>query len=149
MAELLIQPIIDGVKSMLQALECGEDDAFRTVAVAWTGLLVNPPAAWVMPGRTQFPDRDDGTTRKEVHAVTIRLGLSGSDPDELTYRAMRYVGYVDDAVENLLNTVWGNTIRVLHVVVLEHNYGLMWHNSQGTVAVWPDLHIEVEVEELR
>jgi hypothetical protein len=143
----LIQPILDGFVALLQQMEFTADPAFASVGYAWTGLLINAPAAWAMPGRTAFPDRGDGTLRQQIHSVTIRLGITGSDPEELTKRALRYVQAVDAAIQAMPNTLWGNAIRVLRVFVVEHDYGVMWKNA-GTVAFWPDIHLEVEVEEL-
>lgn len=143
----LIQPILDGFVSLLKTLSFGDDPALLTVGYAWTGNLINPPGAWVMPGKTQFPGRGEGTLRSQIHSVTIRLGITGADPEELTLRTLRYVQTVDAAIEALPNTAWGNGIRVLYVFVAEHDYGVMWSHQQ-TVAFWPELHIEIEVEEL-
>lgn len=144
----LIQPILDGFKSLLQNIQFGADDQLRDIGQQWTGNLVNPPGAWVMPGKTQFPDRGEGTVRSQVHGITIRIGLTGSDPEELSARALRYVQAVDAAIEAMPNTSWGDTLRVLYVFVAEHDYGVMWR-SGNVVAMWPDIHLEVEVEELQ
>jgi hypothetical protein len=143
----LIQPILDGFVALLKGMSFGSDPALATVGYAWTGTLINAPGAWVMPGRTQFPERGAGNGRNMIHGVTIRLGITGADPEELTPRVLRYVQAVDAAIQALLNTTWGNTIRVLYVFIVEHDYGRIWTNG-GTVAFWPDIHIEVEVEEL-
>jgi len=143
----LIQPILDGFISLLQNLQFASDPPLAEVKYSWTGQLINPPTASVLAGRTLFPAHGEGNLRSMIHQITIRLGIVGSDPEELTQRVMRYVQAVDAAIQALPNTVWGNTIRVTYVYIAEHDYGRMW-TSGATVAFWPDIHLAVEVEEI-
>ncbi|HEX4311884.1 MAG TPA: hypothetical protein VHZ25_17775 [Acidobacteriaceae bacterium] len=144
----LIKPILDRFALLLNTMTMPNGlTPFATIGRAWTGLLVNPPGAWVMPGRTAFPNQGEGTTRSQIHAITIRLGLTGADPEELTARALAYVQAVDAAIEELLDVSWPDFVKYVYVV--EHDYGSMWTKGQGSVAMWPDIHCQVEVEELR
>jgi hypothetical protein len=143
----LINPVLQRFKAILSTMQMPTGLApFQTVGIAWTGLLVNAPGAWVMPGRTVFPNQGEGTTRSQIHAVTIRLGITGADPEELTGRAIAYVQAVDAAIGALRDVDWPNFVK--YVFVAEHDYGSMWSKGQGSVAMWPDIHCQVEVEEL-
>ncbi len=84
----LIQPILDSFQTLLTAPgSTGALAPFGNVYIGPpTGVLLNPPTAWVIPGRTQFPDQGEGNTRKEFHLVTVRLGIAGTDAEELTTR---------------------------------------------------------------
>jgi hypothetical protein len=140
----LIQPILDGFKTLLIASGAtGALPVFGKVAIMPSnGVLASPPQAWVSPGRTQFPNQGEGNMRNEAHAVTIRLGISGTDPEELTTRTVAYVQAVDAAIAAF--TGWPN--YVLRVFVSEHDYGPMY--AKGGLAYFPDLHCVVSVEEV-
>lgn len=147
MAEL-IKPVMECFEALLRTMQMPQGlQDFQLVGKAWNGLLVNPPSAWVMPGRTSFPNQGEGTTRSQIHAITIRLGLVHSEPDPLVDLALAYVKAVDDAIDGMVDTDWPDYVK--YAMVSEHDYGSMWTRGQGSVAMWPDIHCLVEVEELR
>src|SRR6185437_1556739 len=103
----LIQPVLQRIVALLHDMEMPDGlDPFRTVGMAWTGILVNPPGAWVLPVRTAFRDEGEGTTRSQIHSVTIRLGIVGDEPEKLTNRVLRYVQAVDAAITGMQDTDW-------------------------------------------
>jgi hypothetical protein len=142
----LIQPIVDCFKAILQGMtadQLGDLPAFRGVDQVWNGTLINSPEAHVLGIRTSFPDRGEGSARNQVHAVTIRLGITGTDPESLVKQAIRYVQAVDLAIDQFAG--WPDYFKYCYVAV--HDYGPLFARANG-LAVWPDIHCEVEVEEL-
>ncbi|HWE50469.1 MAG TPA: hypothetical protein VG273_11790 [Bryobacteraceae bacterium] len=141
----LIQPILAGFKTLLSANGAlGSLAAFGQVLISpSTGLLISDTAAWIAPRNTQFPNQGDSNARPQVHAVTVRLGITGSDPEELTTRTLAYVKATDAAI----GAYGGWPAYVLRVFVSEHDYGPMYTRG-GSMAFWPDLHCLIEVEEL-
>ena len=64
----LIQPLCETLVELLSVMDStylGELPPFRFVGIASRGMLKNPPSAWVMPIRSQFPDMGDRTGRRE------------------------------------------------------------------------------------
>lgn len=145
MAEL-IQPIIDGFVALLQGMatnQLGDLPAFRAVDCVWNGTLINPPEAHVLGVRTSFPGRGEGSARNQIHQITLRFAISGTDPKTLVDQARKYVKAVDLAISQYEG--WPD--YVLYVYIAEHDYGPLFAKSNG-LAVFPDIHCEVEVEEL-
>ena len=136
----LIQPVLDAFLALLSASGAtGAQPVFGNVFVGPpTGVLANPPAAWVIPGRTQFPDQGEGNIRTEVHLVTVRLGITGTDPAELTTRTVAYVQAVDQAINNykgwpgMAANACDGSMLVLRAWVMEHDYGPMF-----SLEIWP------------
>jgi len=151
----LIQPILDAFFDLLCAKGAtGSEPPFGDVFIGPpTGVIVNPPTAWVIPVRTQFPDQGEGNMRNETHLVTVRLGITGLNPAELTTRTVAYVKAVDLAINcykgwpGMASNAGDGSMLALRAWVMEHDYGPMYKlNNVG--AYWPDLHCQVEVEEL-
>jgi hypothetical protein len=122
----LIAPLVDSFVALLQAM-----GTFNAVRRGWHGVLVNPPEAAVMPGKTQF--EAEGTTRANVNAITVRLGIQGADPEELTMRCMATVQAVDAAIEAWFNA-GSFPPQVTNVYVIEHDYGQLWGKQGGGLA---------------
>ncbi len=145
----LIGPILDTLATMLRGMKSDTLDtlpAFAEVKVGM-GLSVNSPSARVMPRKTVFTD-DQGQSRAEVHLVTIRLGITGSDPDELTARMVKYVTAVDAAIEKMQDTEWPDYVLSSGRFVTEHDYGAIYSGNNG-LACWPEIHVAVKAEEWR
>ena len=81
--------------------------------------------------------------RVELHLITIRLGIAGSDPEQLTQDCIAYVKAVDAAVAEAQLPE-----GMLRAYVMEHDYGALFRNQGGGLAYWPELHCAVAVEEL-
>lgn len=86
----LIQPVLDTFKQLLQAMDAstlGELQPFAEVKSA--GMSFNFPYAAVEPGKTVFnPDQDQSAA--QTHAITIQLGIAGSDPESLKNACLAY-----------------------------------------------------------
>ena len=149
MAQELMQPIVDQFVALLGAMgaaELGALPAFVKVRQGWTPVLVNAPEAAVLPIRTSFAQEGGAGAVEAVHQITVRLGITGADPEELTTRAVAYVRAVDGAIN-----AWARAGHfpgyTLQVFVAEHDYGQMFVGN-GKHAYWPDLYCQGTVEEL-
>jgi hypothetical protein len=113
---------------------------FAEVARAFTGMMKNPPAAWVMPRMTDLPD-NDGNLIPEQDLVTVKLGVAGSDAESVEDAALDYVRAVDEALRAAAVAELDPTI--LHLRVRQHDYGPLWQ-KEGGFARFPELHLVID-----
>jgi hypothetical protein len=141
---LLIEPIVDGFLSLLGADGAtGNLPPFLEV-LEGPGTLMNPPFAHVLPLRTTFPNRGEGNGRNQIHFVTLRLGVPGFDPQKMTREAMAYVRAIDTAIGAF--TGWPD--YVLRAYMDTHDYGPIYSRDGGQLMYMPEIHCQVEVEEV-
>lgn len=144
MACAFIEPVCDALMALLQAVTVDDLPPFGRVELGSTVTLISPPEASVIPLQTAFPDGGASNgSRVQEHFITVRLGLVGSDPEQLTRDALAYVRAVDAAISSY--TDWPDSR--LNVFVASHNYGVMFKGDRG-VAYWPELQVQVSAEEL-
>jgi|SRR5215471_1467704 len=67
----------------------------RRDPVFWDDRVATYPAVVVAPLQSTPPTSDDGGTIEETHRLAVELAISGSDPEQLTIDATRYVRAVD------------------------------------------------------
>jgi hypothetical protein len=141
-----IGPILDKFVNLLTAMPAPDGMATPFLEVRLGAAPArNFPNASVIPTRTQFaPDMD---TRSQGHGVTVRVGVTGSDPEAVVRMALAYVRAVDLAYAGSLDVDWPE--GCLRRFVIEHDYGAMYQGKEsGGLAMWPELHFLVECEEL-
>ncbi len=144
MAAEFIGPVLDwmvatlenGTPALLQAAELAE---FAEVRRSWTGVVMNWPAASVMPRASDFDP--EGTSVHTVHAFTVKFGVAGVDADQVTMDAIAYMKVVDRALQS---AVWIE--QMSHVHITRHDYGPLWSKEAG-FARFPEMVVEVETYE--
>ena len=142
----LIQPILDAVEAVVKAAPLGNLTPFVNVKQG-ESVPVNFPCAFVIPRRTQFPDSGEGNMRNELHSVTVRLGILGTETLQLTKDCIAYVAAVDGAIQaSFPGPMWPNF--VLRPFVMEHDFGALFSRQGGGLAYWPEIHLLIGVEEL-
>jgi hypothetical protein len=123
--------------AILQAMETPRDP-LRGVGRAFTGLMPAAPYAWVMPRSTAFDDTTNPETQQDL--VTVKIGITGGDPEAVAEAALDYVAAVDRALRDADYTELDPTILHLHVHV--HDYGPLFE-GKGAFARFPEIHLEV------
>ena len=146
-----VRPVVDAVAAVLEkytpallaAMETPRDP-FREYLRAFTGQLKNPPAVWVMPGRTAIDP--EATVLRQQSVITVRIGVTGSEPEDLMDAALDYVRAVSDAVLVASGGAdWGQDI--LRVFPEVHDYGPLY--TQGKAfARFPEVHLVADHAEL-
>ena len=142
----LIAPLLAKLVEIIRAVAPAEDvEVFRGVGIgARDTTQVNFPNAMVIPNKTSFPDRGEGNgSLGQVHFIGVQLGLTGTDPESLTTRCVATVRAVHLAIQDA--TVWPSYVN--RVFIASHDYGVMF-TGPGGLAYWPQLQLEIEVEEL-
>jgi hypothetical protein len=144
-----IAPIVTALQGILasympDALEGSGLPAFLQVGAVFTGIMNNPPEAWVMGVRTQIDDAGNSLFQK--HLVTVKFGVTASDPDNLWTAAAVYAKAISDAIAAAQPADWGVVVPN-HATVIEHDYGPVFQKD-GVLARFPECHVEVEVNEL-
>jgi hypothetical protein len=146
-----IAPIVAAVQGILTEdmpalLESTGYGPFLDIGTVFTGVMDNPPEAWVMGMRTQIDD--EGNTYYERHLVTVKFGVTATDPDDLASAAAAYMKAITDAVNGASPSDWteaGAPVpNAAHVV--EHDYGPVFQKGE-VLARFPECHIEIEVNE--
>jgi hypothetical protein len=117
-------------------------EGFAEVRKSWTGVCVNWPPVAVMPLGTSFDP--EGQVVNEAHAFTIKFGVNGDDPDQVTVDAMAYMKALDDLIQA---AAWDPALGLSRVFVSKHDYGPLF-GKDGSFAKFPELHLEVEALEL-
>lgn len=153
MAEF-IEPVVEKVVGVLQARlpalveEAGLEE-IREYGRLFTAVIENPPAVCVMPVRTTF-DPDVAGVIQEVHEITITFGITGSERDDLTVLAMRYMRAIDRALMgSWAEGDWSGVLaggQVLNVFVRGHDYGPLMR-SGSMMARFPEVDVVVEAVE--
>jgi len=144
-----IAPIVTAVQGILAkytpaALESSGYGPFVEIGSLFTGVMDNPPEAWVMGMRSDLDD--SGNSLFEKHLVTVKFGVTASDPDDLWTAAAAYMKAVSDAMAAAQPSDWG-TVIPNHAHVFGHDYGPVFQKG-GVLARFPECHVEIEVNEL-
>jgi hypothetical protein len=141
--------IREGTPALLGATELPE---LTSVERIFTGMAKNPPQAWVMPMRSQFGA--EGSLINQVHQLTVKIAVTGGEPELVGEAALRYVWAVDEAIRGWglpTMTIGGQPTawdaRVMRVFVTEHDYGPVWEKDR-TFARLPELHLAVQMSEV-
>lgn len=134
-------PIVEWLIGVLKGAELGELEAFGEVRKSWTGVAMNWPPVAVMPRTSQFDPEISGASHSQ-NAITIKFGVNGSDPDDLTDLAMAYMLAIDAAIEAAAPLP-----QISHVHIGTHDYGPLYTGNSGGFFRFPELHLEVEVYE--
>lgn len=148
-----IRPLVDNAIAILKAkvaahLPQNKPD-FRQHGRIFTGVVLNFPAVWVQPVRTDF-DEDSDHSRHQAHQIKIKIGLSAADPEELAKDALDYVRAVDLALTASEPKSWENKLPsgvVMRTWVAAHDYGQVFEAGAGALARFPELDLIVETEE--
>jgi hypothetical protein len=114
-------------------------DPFREFKRAFSGIMLNPPTVWSMPRMTTIGE--EGQFLEQVHLVTVKFGITGSDPDLITDAALDYMRAIDLALRNA--TVAELDPTILHLHPQQHDYGPLYADGKG-FARFPELHVVVE-----
>jgi hypothetical protein len=141
-----IAPVVAWVLTVLQdmtAEQWGELTPFADFHQSFTGVFLNWPPVAVMP-RTSAFDPDIVGASHSNNRLTLKFGVNGADPDQVTADAMSYMAAVSRAI-------WAadrlapcpNSKRLF---IADHDYGPLYEH-QGSFAYFPELHLEVEVYE--
>jgi hypothetical protein len=118
-------------------------EPLRGIGRVFTGLMPAAPYAWVMPRTTTFDDSTEPET--EYDLVTVKLGVTGGDPEALIEAALDYVSAVDEALRDAQTEELDETI--LHLHVHAHDYGPVYE-LKGAFARFPEIHLEVTRREV-
>ena len=113
---------------------------FAEVKQSWTGVVMNWPSAAVMPRTSGFDPEFNGASHSE-NVLTVKFGVNGMDPDQVTADAMSYMLAIDQAIET---ATWPP--QVSRVFVQSHDYGPLF-TKDGNFAKFPELHLLLEVYE--
>ena len=135
-----IAPIVSWLVSVLQNANMGALPAFAEVKQSWTGAVINWPPAAVMPRSSGFDAEITGGSHSE-NLFTVKFGVNGRDPDQVTADAMSYMLAIDQAIEAAATLP-----QISRVFVQEHDYGPLFQKD-GNFAKFPELHLLVEVYE--
>lgn len=139
-----IEPFCDALLTVLEAVTVPGLPSFGRVELGSAVTLMQPPEAEVIPSRTVFTDEGSvNGSRPQAHYVTVRLGLVGSEPGQLTRDVIAYVRAVDLAISEYDG--WPDAR--LQVFVVSHDYGVMF-KGDGGVAYFPELQVQISAEEL-
>ena len=147
MAEF-IAPVVEWVigvvtgEALAELLQAAGLDAFGEVRKSWTGVVINWPPCSVMPRSTDFDP--EGTAVHGTHALTIKFGVAGDDPDQVAADALGYMAAIDQAIAASVGT-WPAVVS--KVFVSRHDYGPLFAKDNG-FAKFPELHLEVETYEV-
>ena len=148
-----IDPIVANVIAVLRARTPALLDAvalpnFVDFGKQFTGITVNFPSVWVMPVRTLFgAEMQQG--RHEEHQVTVKFGVSSSEPDAVTQAAVDYMVVIDRALSDSDPADWTSLLQggqVLRVFVQSHDYGALLGRGSA-IARFPELDLVVETME--
>jgi hypothetical protein len=147
---LLIGPIIDRLSEIL--LEGTPEfltEAFAGYYHLWTGQAVNLPAVWILPVRTLFAE--DEATRHQAHEITVKFGVSNSEPEALYDLVIATMLAVDQAIEQSWPADWSDAVtagQVMSLYIREHDYGVVLQHA-GMFARFPELSLVIETQEAR
>jgi len=142
-----IGPVVDDLVAILKKYTpqtLGGLEPFVDFGKAFTGVVPNFPATWVMPVRTLFDP--EGSLVGEQHQLVVKYGVSGSEPDALEVAGVRYMKALDDAIGLAVPGDWQVTPK--NVFITEHDYGSLFSHAGGLMAKFPEMHVLVEIEEL-
>lgn len=146
-----ITPVVAALQAILAQYMPGALDGsgyvpFVDIGEVFTGVMDNAPEAWVMGVRSQMDD--EGNVWNEKHTVTVKFGVTATDPDDLGQAARVYMKAITDAVNSAAPADWtaaGGSVPN-RVLVYEHDYGPVFEKG-GVLARFPEAHIDVEVYE--
>jgi hypothetical protein len=146
-----IRPVLAAIASVLQKYTPGllaqmtpPRGPFLDYLRAFTGQVKNPPSVWVMPGQTQLAE--EGTTLSQQSLVTVKIGVLGSEPEDVMDAAQDYVRAVSDAIlmADPANDWGANILKVFPQV---HHYGPLFEQGR-TFARFPEVHLSVSHEDV-
>lgn len=148
-----IEPIVNTALSVLQArtpalLAAAGLGAFRDFGREFTGVTVNFPGVYVMPGKTQFDP--EGTLRHQLHTLTIKFAVEGMTPEAIATAAIGYMKAIDDALTASDPDDWADALaggEVGRIFVQTHDYGPLYQRGQ-VMARFPELALLVETQEV-
>ena len=145
MAEF-IGPVVDWVIATLEArlpliLAAAELEPFVEYRRSWTGVGSNWPSLAVMARTTDFDT--EGSGRHSLNRLTVKFGVNGDDPDQVTTDSMAYMKAIDDALAAAVDA-WDSAMS--RVFVGTHDYGPLYEKGGG-FARFPEMHLEVELYE--
>lgn len=146
---LYISPVVAAVVNILTtympaALTDTGYGPFVAIGKLFTGVMDNPPEAWVDGVRTQIDD--SGNSLAERHDITIKFGVTATDPDDIQAAAVVYMKAIADAIDAAQPADWG-TVIPNRARVIEHDYGPLFVKG-NVLARFPEAHLEIEVNEL-
>jgi hypothetical protein len=146
---LYISPIVAAVQGILtkyiaQVLDNSGYPPFVSVGTLFTWVMNNPPQAWVDGVKTQLDD--SGNSILERHLITIKFGVTGTDPDDIAASAKVYMKAICDAIALATPQDWGEIVPN-RAFVVEHDYGPLWV-KESVLSRFPEAHLEVEVNEV-
>lgn len=149
MSQVYIKPFIDSLIAILdsympQMLSGTGCQPFLEIGKNWTGVMDNPPEAWVMPVRTVIDD--EGNNWQEKHEITIKFGITGSEADDLVDMATTYFAAITQAINSATASDWVGP-KPQRVIVFEHDYGPVYQ-AGGVLARFPEAHVGIEVTEV-
>jgi hypothetical protein len=137
--EWLLGVLRDGTPALLAAAGLEPFAEFRK---SWTWTAANWPPVAVMPRTTTFGR--EGTLRDQTHVLTVKFGVNGADPEQLTADVMTYMTAIDDAIA-AAEATWPEAVK--WVFIGQHDYGPLYEKDSGFTR-FPEMHIEVEAKEL-
>lgn len=129
---------------MPAALEDTGYPPFVDIGTLFTGVMDNPPEAWVDGVRTRIDD--EGNSLAELHSITIKFGVTATDPSDIAAAVVAYMKAITDAIAAAQPADWG-VITPNHAHVFEHDYGPLFVKG-SILARFPECHLEVEVNEV-
>lgn len=143
-----IGPVVAAAISILETytpalLAAAARDPFAEYGRAFTGVVANTPAVYVMPVRTSF-DADIQGCFGELHQITIKFAVTGSDPEDLADAALAYMKAIDEAIQQATGADWGTAAS--RVFIQGHDYGPLYERG-GSYAKFPELELIVEAQE--
>ena len=147
---LLIGPIIDRLSEIL--LEGTPEflaEPFVGYYHLWTGQAVNLPAVWILPVRTLFAE--DESTLHQAHELTVKFGVSTSEPEDLAQLVVTTMRAVHRAIEQSWPGDWSGAVtagQVMSLYIREHDYGVVFQHA-GMFARFPELSLVIETQEAR
>ena len=142
-----IRPVLTWLVAVIESdtpalLAAAQLDAFAEVKQSWTGVAINWPPCSVMPGHSDFDP--EGTAVHGAHAFTVKFGVCGDDSDQVAADAIGYMKAIDAAITGAAADWLPQMSRVF---ILRHDYGPLFQKD-GSFAKFPELHLEVETQEL-
>jgi hypothetical protein len=145
---LYIAPIVTAVvgiltKYMPYALTGTGFGPFTGIGKLFTGVMANPPEAWVDGVRTQIDD--SGNTLAERHEITIKFAVTAAEPDDIQAAAVVYMKAIADAFDAAQPSDWG-VVQPNRARMVEHDYGPLFVHG-NVLARFPEAHLEIEVNE--
>jgi hypothetical protein len=135
--------VLDALKGMTAA-QYGGLEPFLDFRQSWTlAAMMNWPPVAVLPHSSLFDPEIVGA-KASRNRLTVKFGVNGADPDQVTGLAVSYMLAIDAALyEADAVAACANSKRFF---IVDHDYGPLYERN-GNFAYFPEMHLEIDITE--